>query len=214
MISNGNGDKAFEVYRMYLALKLHFTTDQYNVIDQQGRVRASKQSFFKRKDMMSINKVAKKYSDKEIANFLIANFVSGDRWGGMFDVEAAERYIAWKKRMESLQYQFESDVDLIQFEMEKIGETFEHAFKISNSEHPYILKSYMRGTTSIETLVILDTICRYSSLFDAKLDADLVWPDLSRTIRKYKPFLKFSKEKYDGLFRRRVGLNEKQDQTH
>ena len=63
----------FEVYRYYLALRLHFTTDQYDVIKQKGHVRASKQSFFKRKDLNSINKVAKHYSDKEVANFLIAN---------------------------------------------------------------------------------------------------------------------------------------------
>ena len=65
----------FEVYRYYLALRLHFTTDQYDVIKQQGRVRASKNAFFKRKDLMSIQKVAKTYSDKDVVDFLIANFV-------------------------------------------------------------------------------------------------------------------------------------------
>jgi len=48
----------FEVYRYYLALRLHFTTDNYDVIKQQGRVRATKNSFLKRKDLLSINRVA------------------------------------------------------------------------------------------------------------------------------------------------------------
>ena len=64
----------FEVYRSYLALKLHFTTDKYDVIKQQGRVRASKQSFFKRTDLFSIKKIATDYSDKEVVDFLVANF--------------------------------------------------------------------------------------------------------------------------------------------
>lgn len=201
----------FEVYRYYLALKLHFTTDQYDVIKQKGHVRASKQAFFKRKDLNSINKVAKHYSDKEVANFLIANFVSGDRWGGLFDTEASERYAAWKARMESLQYRFEQDLDYLQFEMEKQGHDLSYALTYVRNQHPYILKSYYRGTTSIETLVILDSLYSYVQVFDAYLEDDLMWPDLSRIIKKYKPFLKFNKEKYHGLLRRRIGLDEQQD---
>ena len=83
----------FEVYRYYLALKLHFTTDQYDVIERQGRIRASRQAFNKRKDLLSIKRIADLYSDKEIVDFLVANFVSGDRWGGIFDIEAKDRYI-------------------------------------------------------------------------------------------------------------------------
>ena len=74
-----------------MALKLHFTTDKYDVIKQKGKVRASRQAFAKRSDLFSINKIAKKFSDEEVANFLIANFVSGDRWGGLFDSEAKDR---------------------------------------------------------------------------------------------------------------------------
>ena len=198
----------FEVYRYYLALRLHFTTDQYDVIKQKGHVRASKQSFFKRKDLLSINKIAKNYSDKEVANFLIANFVSGDRWGGVFDIEAADRYKAWKARIESLQYRFEQDIDYLQFEMEKQGHDLSYALNYVKNQHPYILKSYYRGTTSIETLVILDSLYSYVQVFDAYLNDDLMWPDVSRIIKKYKPFLKFDKEKYNGLLRRRIGLDE------
>ena len=53
---------AFQVYKYYLALKLHFTTDKYDVIKQKGKVRASRQAFAKRSDLFAINKIAKKYS--------------------------------------------------------------------------------------------------------------------------------------------------------
>ena len=65
----------FKVYQYYLALRLHFTTDNYDVIKQQGRVRASKQSFFKRKDLLAIKRVAETYSDKDIVDFLVSNFL-------------------------------------------------------------------------------------------------------------------------------------------
>ena len=95
---------AYKVYRYYLALRLHFTTDQYDVVKQSGRVKASKQAFYKRKDLPAIRKVAETYSDHEVVNFLVANFVSGDRWGGVFDTDAKQRYTQWKKRLESITY--------------------------------------------------------------------------------------------------------------
>jgi hypothetical protein len=124
---------------MYLALKLHFTTENYDVIAQRGRVRASRAAFAKRKDLYSIKKVSKTYSDEEVANFLVANFTSGDRWGGMFDSEAGERYSEWKKRIESLGYIFTNDLDRLIEELDASNMSFADAFKITNSENHYLM---------------------------------------------------------------------------
>ena len=111
--------EAFDVYRSYLALRLHFTTDKYDVIKQKGRVRATKQSFFKRNDLLSIRKIADTFSEKEVVDFLVANFVSGDRWGGVFNSEAKSNYNDWKRRIESMTYTFTNDIDKLVFEIEK-----------------------------------------------------------------------------------------------
>jgi len=201
----------FEVYKMYLALKLHFTTEKYDVIEQKGKVRASKQAFAKRRDLFSIKKVSKTYSDEEVANFLVANFTSGDRWGGIFDSEAGERYIEWKKRIESLPYIFERDLDSLLLELEKDNLLFESAFKIEKNNHPYIIKCFLRKIVSLETLVILDKLSPFISRFDNEIDDDIMWPDISRMIRKYKPFLKFDKAKYNAILRTRAGYNNSED---
>lgn len=195
----------FSVYKMYLALKLHFTTDKYDVIQQRGKVRASRQAFAKRKDLYSIKKVSKTYSDEEVANFLIANFISGDRWGGMFDAEAGERYLQWKKRIESLTYIFNNDIDNVLNELSNQNLSFSEAFSFSGNNHPYILKAFLRNSITLETLVILDKLIGFVELFDKKLDDKIIWPDVSRLIKKYKPFLKFDKEKYNAILRRRIG---------
>lgn len=197
----------YSVYKMYLALKLHFTTDQYDVIKQRGKVRASRQAFAKRKDIFSIRKVSKTYSDEEVANFLVANFTSGDRWGGLFDSEASERYTEWQKRVQSLSYIFSNDLDAIIEELEAENKTFEDAFEITKNQHPYIIKAFLRKTITLETLVILEKINPFLEDFDSHLSTDIMWPDISRLIRKYKPFLQFDKEKYSGILRRRVGCN-------
>ena len=196
----------FSVYKMYIALKLHFTTDNYDVIAQKGKVRASRQAFAKRKDLYSIKKVSKTYSDEEVANFLIANFTSGDRWGGLFDSEASERYQEWKKRTESLTYIFINDLEALMIDLEKENISIEDAFKITKSQHPYIIKAFLRKTITLETLVILEKIFPFVGYFDKNIGDDVMWPDISRLIRKYKPFLRFDKEKYNGIFRNRAGL--------
>lgn len=195
----------FSVYKMYIALKLHFTTDEYDVIASKGRVRASRQAFAKRKDLYSIKKISKTYTDEEVAHFLISNFVSGDRWGGVFDSEAGQRYLEWKRRIESLSYIFKNDLDNLVNELESNNMKFEDAFSLSKTEHPYIIKMYLRKTITLETLVILEKIAPFVNLFDKELAKDIIWPDVSRLIKKYKPFLKFDSERYNGILRERLG---------
>lgn len=197
----------FEVYRCYLALRLHFTTDKYDVIKQQGRVKASKQAFQKRNDLLAIRRVAENFSDKEIVDFLVANFTSGDRWGGVFDIEAKDRYANWKKRIESMSYTFEKELSRCNTFCLTKNLSFSELFQVTKNEHPYIIKMYLRGDVSIETLVILNKLINFSETLDEKLAKDLVWPDVSRIIKKYSPFLTFSKEKYDRILRRAIGSN-------
>ena len=194
----------FSVYKMYLALKLHFTTDAYDVIKQRGKVRASRQAFAKRTDLFSIKKISKNYTDEEVANFLVANFVSGDRWGGMFDIEAGQRYTLWKKKIESLSYAFSQDLDNLIQECEDSGIDPKAVFTISKGQHPYIIKAYLRKTIGIETLVILEKLTGFINKFDSEINDTIVWPDISRLIKKYKPFLVIDVEKYDAIFRRRI----------
>ena len=195
--------EAFDVYRSYLALKLHFTTDKYDAIKQRGRVRATKQSFFKRNDLLNIRKIADKYSEKEVIDFLVANFVSGDRWGGVFDTEAKHNYFDWKRRMEAMSYTFKNDIDKIMFNCEKNNYKFDDVF-YSDTNHPIILRMYLGKHISMETLVILNNINNYTNRLDNVLKNDLVWPDVSRIIKKYQPFLKIEKEKYVRILRERL----------
>ncbi len=196
--------EAFDVYRSYLALRLHFTTDKYDVIKQKGRVRATKQSFFKRNDLLSIRKIADTFSEKEVVDFLVANFVSGDRWGGVFNSEAKSNYNDWKRRIESMTYTFTNDIDKLVFEIEKRQINFNDIF-VNGNNHPILLKMYLRRDISMETMVILNDINNYVDILDKNLDNDIIWPDVSRLIKKYSPFLDIDKEKYGSILRRRIG---------
>lgn len=199
----------FDVYRSYLALKLHFTTDKYDVIKQKGRVRATKQAFFRRTDLYSIKKISNNYSDKEVINFLVANFVSGDKWGGIFDSDSKETYLGWKKRIESISYIYKNDLEKIFKHARKFSKNVDDIFISQEGQHPDIMKLYMRNDVSIETLVIMNKLNQFVHRNDELLSNDVMWPDISRLIKKYSPFLdvnidkykKLTREAYDGYFR-------------
>ena len=142
-----NSMTPFDVYRHYLALRLHFTTDKYDVIKQQGRVRATQQSFLRRRDLLSITRVAESYSNKDVVEFLVANFISGDRWGGVFNVDARERYIDWKKRVESMAYTFEKEIGAAVLYAEKnkivFTDLLQSILTYSNLYLPILIYTYL-----------------------------------------------------------------------
>ena len=127
----------YEVYKLYLAIKLHFTTKSYDVVKYKGKVRVTPETFRKRKDMVSIKKLARDYKREEIIDFLVANFVSGERWGGLFDIQASKRYEDWKVKKNQREYLFKRDVSKIVLEMEKqkVGAFFEKNGKINKPKN-------------------------------------------------------------------------------
>lgn len=190
---------AFRAYRYYLALKMHFTTDRYDVIKHKGRIKASRESFMKHEYMYQ--KLAKQYPDNEIVNFLVSNFVSGNQWGGVFDSQSNETYLKWKKRIESLTYTFKSDLQTILMDLNLNVFDENQIFLVQKNQHPYIIRAYMSKKISLETLVILNKLFKFCDNFDNQIEENFVWPDISRLIKKYSPFVKIDKEKYLGIVR-------------
>ena len=88
----------------------------------------------------------------------------------------------WQKRNQSLAYVFGNEVERV-FK----GSSFDSYFHTSG-QHPKILKEYLKGNVSIETLVILDKVLGYVERFDKKI-LDPIWGAVSMKIKKYGPFL-------------------------
>ena len=183
----------YDAYREYLALKNHFTKDSYDYFKYNKKVRASLQSFYKRKDRMWFEKVSRQKTDQEIVDFFVANFVSCNDpetlWIGEMIKEGEGRYQNWQKKIQSLSYLFKEESQSL-FEENKFKEVFN-----CSKGHPPILKRFLKGRISLETMVIYDKIFSYSLNFDKKLQ-DPVWETVSRRIRKYNPFLNIDMFKF------------------
>lgn len=176
----------FEVYKLYLALKLHFTKKDYDITKTKGAVRASQNAFLKRRDLTAMRKLARDYKRKEIIDLLVANFVSGDKWGGVFDASAKETYENWKSRKLRRDYTFEQDVAKIKLEMEK--ENIDNPFDSSGGYHALVYRLYFGKQISIETLVVLDKMYNY-----VNIESDDVFiQDINLIVKKYRPFVQIT----------------------
>ena len=80
----------------------------------------------------------------------------------------------------------------------KVNEVFD-----CSEGHPLILKNYLGGTISLETLVICDRIFEYRKDWDKKLN-DPVWETVSRKIKKYSPFLNIDVPRYKKILQKIV----------
>ena len=188
----------FDAYRCYLSLKNHFTKDHYDYIKYRGKTRATVQAFYKRKDRFWFEKFARSKNDKEVEEFFVSNFIystdPATMWIGEMIKEGEGRYQEWKKKTQSLSYIFKGEAENI-FEKKKVDDVFD-----CSKGHPSILKSYLGGDTSLETMVICDIIFGYGKDFDKRLN-DPVWETVSRKVKKYKPFLNINVPRYKKILK-------------
>ena len=179
-------------------MKNHFTKDNYDYQKYRGKVRATNAAFYKRRDRFWFEKFSRQKTDKEVEEFFVSNFIystdPATMWIGEMIKEGEGRYQEWKKKTQSLSYIFKEEVENV-FDNKKIDDMFD-----CSKGHPPILKSYLGGDISLESMVIYDRIFDYGKDFDKRLK-DPVWETVSRKIKKYSPFLNIDVSRYKKILK-------------
>jgi len=188
----------FETYRTYLSMKSHFTNPKFDFFKYGGKSRATITSFNKRKDKYWFEKTSRKYSDQQILDFLLSNFVIADNpqnlWIGEIINSGERNYADWMRRKQSLTYLFKEQSEKLLSENE-----LETVFDCSKG-HPVILKKYLGGEISLETLTIMEKVFSFVKNFDKKL-TDPVWETVSLKIKKYIPFININVFNYKKIIK-------------
>ncbi len=191
----------YETYQTYLSMKSHFTNPKYDFFKYGGKSRATVSSFNKRKDKYWFEKTSRKYSDQEILDFLLSNFITANNpqnlWIGEIINSGERNYSEWMKRQQSLTYLFKEQLEELLSE-KKLDEVFD-----CSKGHPLILKKYLGGDLSLETLIILEKIFSFVKKFD-KTIKDPVWETVSLKIKKYIPFININIVYYKKILRKIV----------
>ena len=186
----------YDLYCTYQAIKLHFTSESYNFFHYDGKTRISVDAFQKRRDKFLFHRLARKYRDDEMVPFLVANFVhSDDNWTrSLLEEEAEQTYREWKRTTDSMTKVYVEDLQKI-----ATKETFNDLFKIDNGQFPKLLTLFLQKEVTIETMVILNNIFGFIKIWDKKISDDIIYPKVSRKIRKYGSFLNVNVDKYKSL---------------
>ena len=183
----------YDLYCIYQAIKLHFSSDSYNFFHYDGKTRVSVDAFQKRRDKFLFHRLSRKYRDEEMVPFLVANFVhSDDNWTkSLLEEEAEETYREWKRVTDSMTKIYSEDLTKV-----ATKETFNDLFKVEDGQFPKLLMHFMQKDITIETMVILNNIFDFVKIWDKKISDDIIYPKISRKIRKYGAFLNVNVDKY------------------
>ena len=191
----------FKAYRYYLAIKLHFSTDKFNVFENRGNVRGTREAFNARNDRYIFEKLATKHEDdKEIIQFFVSNFAYGNDTAIYAGQEAEDNFLEWQKRKQSITKVFIDDLAsmLMHVETNKLKHTA--IFGFTENEYPVALKMFIGGKITIESLRIIDDITNVVEDWKNHSSVKYIWDDELRRVTKLTGFVKYDKIKLGKVF--------------
>ena len=198
-----NDGSGFEAFRLWNALKLHFTSDSYDYVKYNGKTNVSQQSFMINKSKFAFYRLSRKYNSEELKEFFIANFLAEDvKWiGDITGPDGEQNYKDWQKRNQSLTYVFENDIIYL---LDKYVIKGEELFRVDNGIYPKLLQELMRKTIAIETVVIMNDLTGFMKHWKQCIQDDIVWPNWELKLRKYTPFVSYQKDKFKQILKEKV----------
>lgn len=186
--------KAFEAYKKYVAIKLHFQGN-YDYFKFAGKAKVSKTSFETRKDKYVFEKLAKIYDDEQYELLLVSNFLdNANVWIGEIASDVGrQKYLSLKKKLQSLQYEFKQDMTQIK---ERIDDgtisSFDSLFTEVPDDNPYphIVALLVQNDISLESFIIMNKILNFIPSIQKRIADDILWPEVLKLITKYSGFVK------------------------
>ena len=184
----------FDVYKTYLAVKLHFASDTYDYYKYDGKVNAKLDTFTKRKDRYFFHKLSTRYAESDILDFFVANFLADSkRWiGNLLANDGRDVYLDYKKRKEAFAYHFKQECGTIAIDLGRRNISFNDGFIPPDGQHPRVLRLLIQRKISYQTAVVLDHFLGFTKNWDKEITEKVVWPEISLKVSRVKPFVNFN----------------------
>jgi hypothetical protein len=184
----------FDVYKTYLAVKLHFTTDTYDYYKYGGKVNTKLDTFTKRKDRYFFHKLSTRYAEDNILDFFVSNFLSDSKgWiGNLLQNDGKDVYLDFKKRKEAFAYHFKQDCGNIASDFSRRSILFDDGFIPTSGQHPRVLRLLIQRKISYQTTIVLNHFLNFTKNWDKEITEKVVWPEISLKVTRVKPFITFN----------------------
>jgi hypothetical protein len=191
----------FKAYKYYIAIKLHFTKDNFDVFKNRGNVKGTRDAFNARNDRYMFEKLARKYPvDKDLIQYYVANFAYGND-AAIYSFEEAEtNLLEWNRRKQSITKIFADDCNKILMDACKSKYKEESIFNLTNKGYSSILKLFLGNQISLESLRIIDDLHPVIDSWKENSSMVLLWENEIRRIEKSKGFVKYDSDKVTKVF--------------
>ena len=113
------------------------------------------------------------------------------------DLEEANH---WKRRLQSVTYNFKSDLDVLLESVDHFDDLFQ-----KNAQYPIILLKLYQEEIQLETFLILNQMLNFFPQFDKELD-EYQWPVTRKLCNKYGSFLNVDLEKYSQIVKKELDI--------
>jgi len=186
----------FKAYKYYIAIKLHFTKDSFDVFKNRGNVKGTREAFNARNDRYIFEKLARKYPvDKELIQFFVANFAYGND-AVVYTYEEAEQYLfEWNRRKQSITKVFSDDLSRILMDAYKKKLKADSILNFTSNQYPSILNLYLGKQIGLETIRIIDDYENMLVNWKDNSSMLLLWENEVRRVEKAKGFVKYDADK-------------------
>ena len=177
-----------DIYLMYCAMKAHFSKGDYDFVTYKGKTRIKRDTFYKRKDRWFFVRLSRKYkTEQEIKNYFVANFIKDKK--GYIANFSNKNYESWRLKRQSF-------FEMFEVEMKPLVEAFENLFSVETKQHPKLMREFLGGRVSLETVIILDKLVGFNQDWNKELEDDIIWLDLRFLMNNYERFLTIDQEQY------------------
>ena len=191
----------FKAYKYYIAVKLHFTKDNFNVFKNRGNLKGTREAFNARNDRLMFERLARKFPvDKDLIQYYVANFAYGNDTAVYSMEEADSNLIEWNRRKQSITKIFSDDCNKILLDACKNKLKQQDIFNLTNKGYCSILKLFLGNHISIETVRIIDDFHPMVDIWKTNSSMLLLWENEIRRIEKSKGFVKYDKRKVETVF--------------
>ena len=175
----------FHVYRLYLAVKFHFTSEKYDIFETRGAVKCTEEGFRKVRGKGRFDVLAKYVlkEPKDAVQFFVANAVYDTN---IYDQEeSVAAWTQWNKNKQMMTQLVLDDIHALRSLTPNLRDAF-------SGEFPMAIKMMNRKELNIESIAVLDRFLHFTS--QDSWTKNLIHPKLHVKIKKLQRFIKVNEQ--------------------
>jgi hypothetical protein len=142
------------------------------------------------------------YTEQEMTDFLVANFIHDVRWiGNLLEDTAKDNYLQYIKRKQSFTYIFSNEVEKL---FNSINDP-KKAFSKDSTSYPTLITSILSNEIGYDTAAVMNYFFDYVPRFDRELgENDVIWSNMRLLILKIFPFIEFDRARIKSIIKEAI----------